>query len=1106
MSDKNGSKIELQEEPQSDVVDLNITDASEEIEKGHKKLNGDLAKALEASLDEVNNGKTKDKKEKDIPPKIEEVFHLYEKWIPANQSKVSFRVADYNNGEFTLVYDVSRKQKERIKKVDIKELRQRIKDGKYSIEDLSKVDLKKKTKKRGKIEKEKWEDETADYLHLTEKTFGEDGKQSTNLDFAKAVLFSQVGKWEELNAKTPEEGEKIINGKIRQFFVEMGLAVHEMVKEGFDEKGKKSLVPNEKTDLDGKSVLFFLKKAGIEVNSDPKTGNVEYVIPGTHALGRVTFDSGMVEGVEIRKEQNEKGEWVISVIADHHGDTSPRDTSATEVVYETFEKLGMFSEYFEKNPEAKEGVEKLVKFINQVDNFDYPNGKEYFKNYFQNSWDTMLGISRMLGPQNLLDFFLDGHSVEDAGKLISDMNLNEGQLRKYGILQLRDINDGEKLEAIAKKYQIEFENGKLGKISEESLKKIRKDGISFDPKRKVLRERVDVRESHKVRVKKTENVLQEMNNGGFIIDSERFGKIAVDIDKKVSTGAEAAKAFGCSVYIIWNPEYDSFFISSLQGETLWDSDGRLFAEKFKQGTSVRKTMWIKSLAEKDEPLNVKLEDILGELTDGKFVPTGKLKEYIDNGGKWEEDGKAGVVDDEKKKKDGAIENSFTGKNKGGALGEEVGVEVLSEEDEVMQLDSRWKDFVSGMGNETGMGGKKEEESEKDEIGFDGDAELELADRIAKSKEIEEEPEVEPISEPISAKKPTSEVGKMSLGEFEKMRRELDSSREFYVGYSYEFEKKRKNLEKYFGKVENPDFFGQAQEEVKNLKEAYSKKSEEYIKEHLATMRKWYEDEYRRFNIPTGKYIIDEELVEKAMIEEEIFLGVNESLKTNKTKDKIENEMKIDEKAVKSFRSVFGEKLKGFWNGIWKSTKEKTSAGVDLGRQGAENVKQGVETEMYNIGQNIEIVKDAVETGLSADKRKRREEILDRRQIGRKRSSDLSQEEKNEISPEARAVEKVQEKDMSMMNFVKKFMDGDLRVWKEYKGKNIRSVIKGSGPQREEKKKFFGNLGRIIDFSREEFGKDYMNDNIKVGNWILKIFTEAERRKKAKEIFEVIESE
>ena len=53
----------------------------------------------------------------------------------------------------------------------------------------------------------------------------------------------------------------------------------------------------------------------------------------------------------------------------------------------------------------------------------------------------------------------------------------------------------------------------------------------------------------------------------------------------------------------------------------------------------------------------------------------------------------------------------------------------------------------------------------------------------------------------AVERPAFEAGNMPLADFERMQRELDASREFYVKYNHEFEKKRNNLEKYFGTVE-----------------------------------------------------------------------------------------------------------------------------------------------------------------------------------------------------------------------------------------------------------------------------------------------------------------
>ncbi len=1049
----------------------------------------------EEEKDENRDTEGKKKKEESIPLEIKSEFHLYEKWIPVDQDKASFRVVDYNNGEFTLVFDVNRRQRnERIKKVSIEELRKRIKNGKYSVEDLSKVDLKTTAKGRDAIEKEKWDDVSADYLHLTEKTFGEDGKQLTNIDFAKAVLFSQVGKWEELNAKTPEEREAIINGKILQFFVEMGLAVHGMVKKDEDTK---MMDINKKPDMDGKIVLFLLNKIGVEAKGNPETGNVEYVMPGNHALGKITFDSGKVDGVEIRKEQNEKGEWVISVIVDHHGDTSPRDTSAAEVAYQTFEKLGMLEEYFQKDSKNKEGLEKLIQLNNRIDNFDFPNGKEYFDNYFQNSWDTMIGISRMINPQNLLDFLGDGRNIDDAVRSISEMNLSEKEMKRYGILQQRDIKDQKRIEEIANEYGIDLEkDGTVGKITKEKIEELSKKGIFYSKERKTFREYVDVREMQKERVIASQAVLQEMEKDGLIIESDRFGRIAVDIDGRIKTGPEAARAFGCGTRVLWDPEYNRFGVDTLGGEELVDSEGNLLANKYHQGVEVRKTMWLKSLAEKDEPLNIKLETILQELTDGKFVPTGKLKEYIDNGGKWEEN-KNDTQNQEEASKGipkldyGELENEWNDRKKrreDEIAAKKVGIELNADmKKEVDQQDTAWNNFINGI----------EEEKE-------GDIE-----------NITKEPENK------SPQKTEFEAGNMSVDDFNKLEREVGFSRKLYVGYWCTFEKKKKHLEEYFGKTGDPNFLGQAQEDMKKLESDYNEKREEYEKEFLANMRKFYQENDK----------LEGNSLEEAMIQEGYYLKLEESFRKERIKLEV---WSYEGKLMKGFRGVFNDKLKGFWNGIWKNTKEKTNAGIDLGRQGAENVKQGIETEIYNIGQDIEIVKDAVETGLSSDKRKKREEILDRRQIGRKRSSVSSQEEAkketvsdkvidipiskeedgNEIEKNADVIEglaessaEVKSVEFDLQEFhqkvMKKVSGGKNSLWKEMKGKSIEGILrsKNNSQKGKETKIFHGNISRVNELAEDNLeGRIQITPEMTASQWLLKVYEMAKKEEKVDEVF------
>ncbi len=124
-----------------------------------------------------------------------------------------------------------------------------------------------------------------------------------------------------------------------------------------------------------------------------------------------------------------------------------------------------------------------------------------------------------------------------------------------------------------------------------------------------------------ITVNKSVEQINEMEKGGFLVDSERFGKIAVDVRRHVPDGFDAVRAFGCQTYLIWGDKTQSFFVTS--------SKERLDGEKFGQGFGVRGYMWIKP--RNDEPLKVRLEDVLEILTDDKFKPTGDLKKYLETG-------------------------------------------------------------------------------------------------------------------------------------------------------------------------------------------------------------------------------------------------------------------------------------------------------------------------------------------------------------------------------------------------------------------------------------------------------------------------------------------
>lgn len=103
-------------------------------------------------------------------------------------------------------------------------------------------------------------------------------------------------------------------------------------------------------------------------------------------------------------------------------------------------------------------------------------------------------------------------------------------------------------------------------------------------------------------IENTKTTIEDLEKGGFIIET-KFGKVAVDIGKKLKSGYDGARASGIDGYLIFNPQTQSFFIS------IYNVD--LTALGLSEGVCVRKNMWIKQQDEK--PLNISLREIINKL-------------------------------------------------------------------------------------------------------------------------------------------------------------------------------------------------------------------------------------------------------------------------------------------------------------------------------------------------------------------------------------------------------------------------------------------------------------------------------------------------------------
>lgn len=118
-------------------------------------------------------------------------------------------------------------------------------------------------------------------------------------------------------------------------------------------------------------------------------------------------------------------------------------------------------------------------------------------------------------------------------------------------------------------------------------------------------------------INQAEIKIKELEEDGFAIET-RFGKMLIDINGHLSAGQVAARAYGYNGYCNFSPATKSFYIGLNKGN---------LDVNFPQGRLVRGYIWIKPRDE--EELKVNLKDIISQLTDKNFKPTGKLKRILD---------------------------------------------------------------------------------------------------------------------------------------------------------------------------------------------------------------------------------------------------------------------------------------------------------------------------------------------------------------------------------------------------------------------------------------------------------------------------------------------
>ncbi len=234
--------------------------------------------------------------------------------------------------------------------------------------------------------------------------------------------------------------------------------------------------------------------------------------------------------------------------------------------------------------------------------------------------------------------FLDHHDPEKSGINNSATKVTYESMIKLGLLERTDDLD-RLVEFVTqmdnRAYSItkeEFENsswqtlkGLQRFIDFEHLLQFFKDGEN--PTEDLLKEDLEkygLEEGSKTKkrvIKNSRETFEKMENEGLIVPSKRYGNIAVNIGRrKLEGGFDAAEAYGCQAYIIWNPTKKGLFISTKEPIT----------DNFSQGKRMRETMWFMEHGYRG-PFTITLNEILEKMTDGHFPreARGELKKTLD---------------------------------------------------------------------------------------------------------------------------------------------------------------------------------------------------------------------------------------------------------------------------------------------------------------------------------------------------------------------------------------------------------------------------------------------------------------------------------------------
>lgn len=324
-----------------------------------------------------------------------------------------------------------------------------------------------------------------------------EGKEVLEEMIDSEITSEQIAERAKEKGLAPEKAKEELKAEAVKKF----LAERELVTRGiWAPKGEKWGVKR-RTNLDGKSSLGLLGLAGIDISK------AKFVAPGDWEKGAVNLDTGYRDGFVFQTDlaEGEKKDFLATTFFDHHGPRSDKNTSAAKEVYEILTKFKLLEKIPEKD---KLALPKLVEFVTQVDNMNYPK----MEKYFGSSDRTILGLQRFISFENLLKYIKTGHGFTEK--------LSDEDLKKYGFIY-------------------KDEGGR----------------------------RVDRSKEQREIIESSDKVLDKLEKDGCVI-ATNYGKIVVDIGGELRGGQWATMERGYNGYLTYNNERgaEGFFLALNKGK------------------------------------------------------------------------------------------------------------------------------------------------------------------------------------------------------------------------------------------------------------------------------------------------------------------------------------------------------------------------------------------------------------------------------------------------------------------------------------------------------------------------------------------------------------